>query len=219
MRRLIFVAAAACVLFAGCKNEVIMGNPQVTTLEVASLSPVSASLMGTVDSWIDGPGWEMGFQYSTSADFSDLKEVDAYYYRDGEYRYELMALTPSTHYYYRLFLRQGGVYFYGNTMEFTTLTVSSMIETRDAREEGQGNIRMEARLTLWNAFFYEYEYGFCVGSSAEQQDQKYRSFVLVGEDYYYVLYNIQPGDFWYKAYVTIDGNTYYGELKHYQYSI
>ncbi len=222
MKRLFIVASVVCVLFAGCKKENALDNPQVATLDIASLSPISASLMGRTSPCIDGSGWESGFQYSTSADFSDLKEVETYFFKDKTtFRHDLVALSPSTHYYYRLFLRRGDVYTYGNTKEFTTLSLSELIETHIAKEEGQGNIRIEAILSLRNAYFYDYEYGFCVGSSEERQDQIINTdlYSYSGVYYYHVLHNVQPGDFWYKAYTTIDGNTYYGELKHYQYSI
>lgn len=217
MRRLIFVAFATLMLATGCKKDVIMGNPQLMTLEVESLSAVSVELRADVRSWSDGPGWKRGFEYSTSADYSDSWIVEAYLYDKNLLQNTVVGLTPSTHYYYRAFLRQGSVSTYGGTVEFTTLPVSSLIETLDYTFGEEEHVTMNGKLCVlhsWN--YYAVEYGFYVGASEEEMERDYSVLGLpadglFSQTYHYNYFRDYP---YHKAFIRLDDTTYFGEVKH-----
>jgi hypothetical protein len=218
MRRLLFVMATACVLFTGCKKDVVMGNPQLTTLDVESLSAISVDLRADVRSWNDGPGWKRGFEYSTSADYSDSKVVDAYLYDKNLLQNTVIGLTPSTRYYYRAFLRQGSVYTYGGTVEFTTLPVSSLIETLDyALNEEEEHVTMNGKLSVSHSwYYYTVEYGFYVGASEGEMQRAYSVIGIPSDGRFSqtLHYNYFRDYPYHKAFIRLDDVTYFGEVKH-----
>lgn len=219
MRRLLYVVAAACVLFAGCKKTVATQDIQITTLDVTSLTALSVQLRGEAIFWHNGPKWEIGFQYSTSPDFSDSKEEEAYWESYNTIVRTTTELTPSTRYYYRAFLCQRDRYIYGETKEFTTLPVSSMIETKDYTIEQQGYVTLNGRVSISDIYYSYSEFGFYTGSSESNLEKYYIKSGKPEGEYFNVM--IPENEFssdrlYYKAYVEINGVPYSGEVKYYE---
>lgn len=219
MRRLIFVAAAACVLFAGCKKTVATQDIQITTLDVTSLTALSVQLRGEAIFWHNGPKWEIGFQYSTSPDFSDSKKEEAYWESYNTIVRTATELTPSTRYYYRAFLRQRDRYIYGETKEFTTLPVSSMIKTKDYTIEQQGYVTLNGWIFVSDIPNFCSEFGFYTGSSESNLEKYYIKSGKPGREDFEVM--IPENEFssdrlYYKAYVEFNGVSYSGEVKYYE---
>lgn len=218
MRRLLYVAAAACVLFAGCKKEIILPKNKVTTLEVTSLYATYARMKGEMVFWHDGPEWKAGFQYSTSRVFSDFEEVEGFWESEYIIVRTIDVLPPSTHYYYRAFLFQSGSYIYGETKEFTTLPVSSMIETLDYTKEQEGYVTLNGKVFISMVAAINFEFGFYAGESEDDMNKVYSyGYHPLKEQFSFkVSEDTFSGQLYYKAYVSLDGVEFFGELKRYE---
>lgn len=214
MKKFLSVAFLALALATACKKEVTMQENPVTTLDVTIVSAISTEFRGESHFWQGGPNREVGFQYSTNADFSDSKEVKATFDDRNSFYCQIRYLTPSTHYYFRAYLLQGGAYTYGNTKEFTTSPLSTLIETLNPIVEDSGHVRLKGRLSLQGVHYGNIlDYGFYAGTSEGQLDRLYAG-SLYEEDYYCSDYlEFSPGQLYFKAFVTLDGNTYYAEVK------
>ncbi len=218
MKRIIFVAFATLMLATGCKKEMTMTETRVTTLDVESLSAACVVMKGMASYSKIGPYKYVGFQYSTSADFTDSKEGEGFYDGHDYFTRRFPGLTPSTRYYYRAFVCQHDRYTYGETREFTTLPVSTLVETLDYTTEVQDYVTLRCKVCLTNTLFSIVEYGFYAGPSEAEMTMLHSTYGLPeGEvfswncpDTYY------SGQFYYKAFVRLDDVTYYGEMKHYQ---
>ena len=210
--------ATACVLFTGCKKEMTMTETRVTTLGVDNLSAACVIMKGTAFYSKLGPHKYVGFQYSTSADFADSKEKEGVYNGYDYFMQRFPGLSPSTRYYYRAFVCQGGNYTYGETMDFTTLPVSTLVETLDYTNEKEYYVTLKGKVCLTNTWFSIVEYGFYVGASEGEMEKiiSYSGYPPAEGYSWLCPDNYNSGQFYYKAFVRLDDVTYFGEMKHYQ---
>ena len=212
MKKLLSVAFLVLALATACKKEVVESQIMVRTHDVTMVSAVSAELWADVHLWKYSDDWDYGFQYSTSPDLSAPVSMEAGFDK-GEFWLTLTGLTPSTHYYYRGYLRMNGTYYYGDIKEFTTSPLSTMIETLRPVEDDAGWIRLKAKLNLWGVPYSHYQYGFYVGESEDQLDQLFEGYDFESGYYYSKSSDFTPGLLYYRAFVTLnDSNTYYGEV-------
>lgn len=218
MKRIIFVAFVALALTTGCKKDVIMTETRVTTLDVESLSAACVVMKGMASYSKIGPSKYVGFQYSTSADFTDSKEGEGFYDGHDYFTRRFPGLTPSTRYYYRAFVCQHDRYTYGETREFTTLPVSTLVETLDYTNEKEYYVTLKGKVCLTNTWFSIVEYGFYVGASEGEMEKiiSYSGYPPAEGYSWLCPDNYNSGQFYYKAFVRLDDVTYYGEMKHYQ---
>lgn len=138
MKKILSTLSVLALLVA-CGKE---GGGDSSSLSVTvgpeHISAVSATLRGKANLPNTVPtDLVIGFQYSRSAGIlpsnsTTVTEVEA----DAKYNYTavISGLEPSTKYYFRSFVRQGGEDTYGDIKEFTTKDVSSLLETLDATE-------------------------------------------------------------------------------------
>lgn len=214
----IFVSFAAIIgLFYSCDQAAISKLPTSVTMGADNVSAISVVLMGKVNlSASASADLKVGFQYSTSSGIlpsnsTTIEATDA----DAAYNYTAVVtgLEPATKYYFRSFVRQNGQDFFGETKEFTTKDVASLIETKDATDIQNATAKLNAKLDLTDAVAKDVEYGFYWGTMENELNN-----FIVGEDssdnsYYALLTVTYKTQYWYKAFAKIDDHIYYGEVK------
>ena len=157
-----------------------------------------------------------GMLYSTnsrvlisSANKIEAKSFDS----DFNFTIDTEVLAPETIYYYRSYILQNNEITYGETKSFTTLAVSSMIQTQEATDVDAGVATLNASLNLTDCKYEMLEYGFILipeGESgatlkADNLSESAFSFKcesLIREKQYVVI-----------AFVTLDGFIYTAESK------
>ena len=159
----------------------------------------------------------VGFQYSKSSGIlpSNSTTVDAEN-TDANYNYSnyITGLEPATTYYYRSFVRQNGVDIYGETKHFTTKDINSLIETKDASNIKGAKASLSAKLVLADIKYSSVNYGFYCGISENSLNSLIKCGNISDNAYIVTLTNLSPNtQFWYKAYVELDGQVVYGEVK------
>lgn len=159
---------------------------------------------------------KIGFQYSKSAGIMpsnstavEAEDADAYY----NYTASITGLEPDTKYYFRSFVRQNGQDTYGETKEFTTKEISSVLETLDATGVEATSAKINAKLNLTGVKYESIKHGFYWGTSEGSQNT-----FINGEAKDNAMMASMTGlnhktQYWYKAYVKLDDQTFYGEVK------
>lgn len=225
-----FAFAAIAALLIGCTPE--ENKPSDTgdgdggktteiapsvTIEVNHVSAISAVLNGKA--LLEGASGvvEYGFAYSTSAAGMvanpTLLKSDAID-SDSNYSVQVSGLTPESTYYYRSYLYKDGNNYYGETKSFTTKEFSSLLTTQDATEVGASTATLNATLDLTDVPYSSNEYGFYLGISESSQDTKLEGGSITGTAYNAALSDLShKTQYWYKAFVILDNQTFYGEVK------
>lgn len=157
-----------------------------------------------------------GVLYSTSSGVlvGSAIQIEATAF-DSDYNYTVNTevLDPETTYYYRSYIIQDKEIFYGELKSFTTLAVSSMIQTLDATEINHNDAVLNAALDLTDCRYDGFEYGFEItpeGGSAKIVKSSNHS-----EKKFSVKYESLTSNTKYSvvAYVKLDGMTYKGNAK------
>ena len=160
---------------------------------------------------------KVGFQYSKSAGILpsnsiSLEAEDA----DAEYHYttSITGLEPETTYYFRSFVRQNNVDLYGETKSFTTKNVASLLETLDASEVEPTSAALNAKLDLTDVLYKDLVYGFYWGKTEQVQNTWLKGGQLTDNAFSAAMTSLpHKTQYWYKAYVKLDNQTFYGETK------
>lgn len=188
------------------------------TVEADHISAVSVVLYGKANLGSTvAADLQVGFQYSKSAGIlpsnsTTIEATDA----DASYNYtaSITCLEPDTKYYFRSFVRQNSQYTYGQTKEFTTKDVASLLETREASGVEAAMATMNAKLDLTDVIAGSISLGFLWGNQSYALDKNYECTAVEGNAISAVLTNLShKTQYWYKAYVTLDGRTFHGEVK------
>lgn len=130
------------------------------------------------------------------------------------YSVNVTGLTPNTTYYYRSYVNQSGQDTYGETKEFTTKDIPSMLETYEATEIEATKATLNGKLDLTDAQYENMSYGFYYGLSAETQDTPLNGGEVVENAFASALENLpHKTQYWYKAFVKLDDQTLFGEVK------
>ena len=203
---------------ATCALSVEANLAPSVTGEVNNLSAISAVLAGksnlgtTVASDLT-----MGIMWSKNAGVlpSNSTKIVATN-MDGEYNYSVgvTGLEPATTYYFRSYVTQNGQDTYGVTNNFTTKELSSLLATQDATEVEAASAKLDAMLDLTDVQYSTKEYGFYWGTSETTQNNKLNGGEIKDNAYLASLNNLShKTQYWYKAYVKLDSQTFYGEVK------
>lgn len=195
-------------------------NAPAVTVGVDKLSAISVVLRGKANLPASvAADLKIGFQYSQSAGIlpTNSKTVDAED-ADADYNYTtaISGLEPETTYYFRSFVRQNGVDTYGETQSFTTKELSSLLATQDATEIEATSVILNGTLDFTNLSlaYKSIEYGFFWGTSESSQPTKLSVGSIADNTYSASLHNLShKTQYWYKAYVKLDDQTFYGEVK------
>ncbi|MBO4341423.1 MAG: Ig-like domain-containing protein [Bacteroidales bacterium] len=203
---------------ATCSLTVEANIAPSVTVGTEHVSAVSAVLKGKASFGTTvAADLQVGFQYSKSAGIlpsnsTTVEATDA----DANYNYTagITGLEPDSKYYFRSFILQNGQYTYGETKEFTTKTVSELLETLDATNIGATSASLNAKLDLTDVIHSSKSYGFYWGTSESSQNTKLNGGEIEDQTYSASLTNLShKTQYWYKAYVTLDSQTFYGEVK------
>ena len=225
---LTLVLAAASLMGVACTPEnngqneggggTVPAQTSCVTVGTESLSAIGVVLKGKANlGKTVAADLKIGFQYSLSAGIlpANSTTVDAIE-ADANYNFStaISGLEPATTYYYRSFVRQNGQDTYGDTKEFTTKDVSSLLETKDAGDIEATRATMRAQLDLKNVPYKSLAYGFLWGTSEAALNTDFKCTEIKDNAYAASLTGLSSGiKYWYKAYVALDSQTFYGEVK------
>ena len=203
---------------ATCSLSVEANLAPSVTVEAKNVSAISAVLAGKANlSSTVASDLKVGFQYSKSAGILpsnsttiEATDADAFY----NYTAAITGLAPETKYYFRSFVRQNGQDTYGETMEFTTKDVSSLLETKDASAVEATKATMNAKLDLTDVQYKSLAYGFLWGTSESALNTDYKCTEISDNAISAPLTRLShKTQYWYKAYIKLDSQTFYGEVK------
>lgn len=203
---------------ASCALSVEANLAPSVTVEAKNVSAISAVLAGKANLGSTvASDLKVGFQYSKSAGIlpsnsTTIEATDA----DASYNYTaaITGLDPETKYYFRSFVRQNGQDTYGETKEFTTKDVASLLETRDASGVEAAKATLNAKLDLTDVLFKSLAYGFLWGTSESALNTDYKCTEISDNAISAPLTGLShKTQYWYKAYVKLDNQTFYGEVK------
>ena len=192
--------------------DVAMGT---VTLEASHITCRGAELAGKASlPQTAGTDLVFGILYSTSSGvlFGKAENIEATVF-DSEYNFSCPTpvLEPETTYYYRSYISQKGEIMYGEVKSFTTLPVSSMIQTGEATDIRPKEVTLSATLDLTDCRYDSMEYGFELAKKGETF-KKYGSDNLLDKKYSRQFDNLtRDTEYTYRAYVKLDDRIYYGE--------
>ena len=159
----------------------------------------------------------MGIMWSENAGVlpSNSTKVEATN-MDGDYNYSVnvTGLEPAKTYYYRSYFTQNGQDTYGETKEFKTRDVESLIETIEATSIEAAEATLSAKLDLTDVQYNSITYGFYWGTSESSQNTFLKGGDIANLAFTAVMSNLShKTQYWYKAYVKLDSQAFYGEAK------
>ena len=211
---LVFGLVAALVTSCG---DPITINKKIVTGEASHISCRNAVISGKASiKETASTDLTFGVLYSTNSGvlIGTATQIQATSF-DSDYNFSVFTevLEPETTYYYRSFISQNGEITYGDTKSFTTLPLSSMIQTLDITEIKATEAVLRASLNLANCRYDNLYYGFVLteqGGMSEQVDAKNLS-----ETVYSVKATtlLPDTDHTAAAFVKLDGRTYTAENK------
>lgn len=203
---------------ANCALSVEAKLAPSVTVQAKNVSAISAVLAGKANlSSTVASDLKVGFQYSKSAGIlpsnsTTIEATDA----DASYNYTtpITGLEPATKYYFRSFVRQNGQDTYGETKEFTTKDLASLLETRDASGVEAAKAMLNAKLDLTDVLYKSLAYGFLWGTSESALNTDYKCTEISDNAISAPLTSLShKTQYWYKAYIKLDSQTFYGEVK------
>ena len=201
---------------ASCALSVEANLAPSVTVEAKNVSAISAVLAGKANLGTTvASDLKVGFQYSKSAGIlpsnsTTIEATDA----DASFNYTaaITGLDLETKYYFRSFVRQNGQDTYGETKEFTTKALSSMLHTKEATSVSAVSACLNATLDLTDVQYETKSLGFYWGSSAESVNTKLTS--LEGSNSISAdLLSLTPSkEYFFRAYIVLDGKEYKEEV-------
>lgn len=203
---------------AACALSVEANLPPSVTVEANHISAISAVLAGKANLGSTAASdLIVGFQYSKStgilpSNSTTVEATDA----DADYNYTtgITGLEPDTKYYFRSFVRQNGQDTCGETKSFTTKDVSSLMESSEASGVEATKATMNAKLDLTDVQYKSLSYGFFWGSSESALNLDYKCTEIKDNAISATLTSLpHKTQYWYKAYVNLDEQTFYGDVK------
>lgn len=193
---------------ATCSVTVSQNLAPSVTVDADKISAISVILKGKANLGSTvAADLRVGFQYSKSAGIlpSNSTTVDAED-SDSDYNYTtgITGLEPATTYYFRSFVRQNGVDTYGETKQFQTKDIASLIHTQEASAVSAISARMNASYDLTDVQCTEKSFGFYWGTSATSLPTKVAA---EGDSPIYIdLSGLNPSKpYYYQAYAILDG--------------
>jgi len=193
-------------------DPVIPDPEQSETLAAEKISAFSAVLNGKATPKTTS-ATVIGFQYSIYAGFLTSNSVIVEKTSsETEYSAGITGLKPDTKYYYRSLLRQDGENYCGETLVFTTRALSSALVTAAASSIEEKSAELNAQLDLTDVIYENVSYGFVWGKKEKELTNVVNG-ALSGKTFTATLTTLSKGTtYWYKSFVTLDGETFYGEL-------
>lgn len=198
---------------ADCAVNVKTNLAPSVTVGHDHLSAVGATLKGKANlSSSAAADLMVGFQYSLSpgilpSNSDSIMAENA----DSDYNYsaDLSGLEPSTTYYYRSFIRENGQYTFGETKEFTTREITSLIAADTSMVSAVGAI-LKAFVDYTNIRYRDASVGFYWGEAKDELDNK--AYICEEqEDYSIILFPLQsPNEYFYQPFIILNHKEYKG---------
>lgn len=206
---------------ASCQFTVFPRLAPSVTIDATTISAVSAVLIGKANLGNTSiSDVKAGIMYSESSSILatnsimvEATAIEAEYY----YHVPITDLAPETTYYYRSYVNQAGIYFYGEIKSFTTKEVASLIITSEANILGPTEVCVKAKLDLTDCIYSSIIWGFYYGSDSEHLS----SFIRVDEideenNFSYRFKSLTPNtSYLYQAAVIINGREFLGKILSY----
>lgn len=194
--------------------------PTVTTNPVTNIQVTSATFNGIITDLGSPNASRRGFCYSTTNSYPTIHDKHWDEYRANTINYDatITGLSEGTKYYVRAYAYQDGVYVYGNTVSFTTLSIP-LPETDD-----YSNLKKEGQYVYtWSVTLYGFippecpsytEKGFVCDTNSSANANYSNTYKVSGSGtglYSTRVTGLQDMQTYYvKAYVKIGGKYYYG---------
>ena len=202
---------------ATCAVTVQQNNAPSVTVGAEHVSAVSVELQGKAQVDNKGTSLVLGFQYykvNSSDSPSVTTLISANADEDNNYTVVITGLEPSTTYCYWSFVRQNSQDTYGETKEFTTKDVASLLETKEASGIEAVKATLNAKLDLTDVKYKDLAYGFLWGTSESSLNTDIKCTEIKDKTITAPLTDLShKTQYWYKAYVTLDSQTFYSEVK------
>lgn len=183
------------------------------TQEATSISAVSAKLNADIDlTDVQYQTKSFGFYWGTSA--GSMTNKVAASEGTGSVSADLSALNPARQYFFQAYIVLNGEELKESVSSFTTKDVSSLLETLDASNVESRSAVLNAKLALSDVKYSSISYGFYLGTSETAQNTHLSGGEISGNAFSASTTGLTPEkQYWYKAYVTLDGQTLYGTVK------
>ena len=227
MRRTCFIIVIIGFIFSCDPQEdqsTLKKQDPSVTIGAESISAVSALLCGeaNIESTISSD-MTMGVMFSTNsgvlpsnstkivATDINAKQGTATSY---SYKVSVKSLTPATSYYYRSYISQNGQDTYGESKEFKTKEISSMLRTQDASSITAEEAVLNASLDLTNVQYSNINYGFEWSTSDTTHFTRGIVNNLNNGSYNRYIHDLSHNTkYRFRAYVELDGQDLYGDFK------
>ncbi|MBQ9548389.1 MAG: hypothetical protein IJV01_04425 [Bacteroidales bacterium] len=179
-----------------CRNAVLSGGAHVPSVAAADMT------FGVLYSTNSGITIDSGVQVKAES-------------FDEKYNYSVTteALEPDTKYYYRAYVLQAGIVTYGETKSFTTLPLSSMIQTLDATDINPKDAVLNAKLDLTDCVYTSLSYGFEYSQQGGSKQSIWSSNLSDKSFSAKTVILTRETQYEYGAFVEIDGKTYNADPK------
>lgn len=201
-----------------------VNNPDDPTVtgEALNITENSATIVGYANNVRDNESTDLKFGIIYCTDGTPnksngtqktvtLSQVAA----DGKYTINLTGLSRGTTYYYRSFVYQSGLWFYGKVRSFSTIgqDVTASFQTGAATNITCFSAKVSAQMSLTTTLSYSsMSYGICYGTSSEPTTQLKVSSKDADGNYTAQLRALEGNTiYYYRPYATVDGTTYYGQ--------
>ncbi|MBO4427502.1 MAG: Ig-like domain-containing protein [Bacteroidales bacterium] len=155
-------------------NQSAESKDPIITVGAEHISAISVVLIGkaNLDATV-AADFRMGFQLSTSAGILptnstiiDAQDADASY----NFSAGISCLEPNTKYFFRSFIHQREQFTYGETKEFTTRELSSLLNTEDVSSISAISAKLNATVDMTDVQCGNKLFGFYYGTSPEVLD-------------------------------------------------
>lgn len=227
-----------CILWTGCDEELpeIDSNQQIinysiTTNDVSDVGIFSAVLHAKINIPLRDE-YTIGFQLSTDSLFpgelthlclADSIASDSSFsfsiVRGVGYDVDMPSLEPGTQYFVRSFINLGEIGYVGNLKSFNTIPVEIITGVLDSVSNG---INCKVNILTYDSWIGGF-LGVCYGAAPEPTINDYTVSIantdmdLQEDGTFFVdvnqLLNEYGGNFYYRAYYSYNGKSYYGETR------
>jgi hypothetical protein len=207
-------------------------QPSIKTDAVLLVFTTTAKLRGIVETKGTFDLSEYGICWSASNNLptiSDSKssKVETLGVYPTIYSEDATNLIPNTSYYFRAFVVSNGVYSYGNTLTFKTLTISQpTIKTLEANTTTTTSVKIKGLVELGGNSDNITEYGICWSQrfttpTLDHSKAKILENITVFPKTFVIdIYNLNStADLYYRAYIISNGVISYGDIKTYNLEI
>lgn len=209
---------------AECPVTVKSNLPPSVTVGAEHITAICAILKGEANlGSTTSSDLTMGIMWSTNSGVLpsnstkiEATEIHAREGTIGSYHYSVNIdnLDPATIYYFRSYVTQNGQDTYGETKEFKTQGIGSLIETTEVSDVEATKATLNAKLDLTEVLYGNMSYGFYWGASETSLDSFIEGTDLANNAYSALLTELShKTQYWYRAGVTLDRRTFFGEAK------